>query len=783
MLRFAALRRAVPSRVAACVREISGAASVTALNEYAERFAGVMPRRTLPDRNWPLPVVSFGLDDHGSSSPDRAGRFVAAITRKGCNLLVVDGDALLARSDEASDLFAAPGIDRDWEAMALEKLVAGGHVRREEVVIAVKLAAATWRTRGGRAYSSTPATLPSRLAAVSSALGVDVVDMLMVAIPESRAAFDAAALAGAAAAAQHLVAAGCVQTYGFSCSTWLAAAGAEGDAGGGAAAVAPEGQFVTDVVEAAAAAAAAVNGRTGLSFISYPASLASARKHYLPRGTDASTGKPLPSVPQAAHKHGLLQLLTHPLDCMVKVALHPNDVRAREAKAAAGQPVVPVEPRPLRCVASRPHADTHPQRTTELLNDSLNFAIHLELLWEKEVAATVEAFHTKAKRDAEAAAAARRQAEAAAASVAAPQPPAATSSAAGDSAECVRRAGPLVGLDPATTASLATGASLSRMGGYTTGEAIMGRTYDASDTTASAAGGASGTDALAAAATPSLREHDVHTARIIASYLGTPGGPFTLLHWQEIKNTRIIPAMSRLTAYVHRCPDASQWLQGYKTCLSNAMRNVETYVEQLHAVQAALLSTSLRRTFSELGAANAAFEPVHASCAPYADVTCPLDATEMGKVIAATGEPVTNDALRVLLSCPGSVAVTEVADAFNLRRSKRMRDVGSEEDAGALPATPVMSPRGGSNAIQPDSPAEAVLGAPPSELVLPPFRAVQKALAATVPQLLVDAASTRMPRWRDPLQGVPTQVELAPLQAALRRAQPPPAPGGKLPLA
>jgi hypothetical protein len=246
-------------------------------------------------------------------------------------------------------------------------------------------------------------------------------------------------------------------------------------------------------------------------------------------------------------------------------------------------------------------------------------------------------------------------------------------------------------------------------------------------------GGGGDDTPLPAGPVPELHDTDVAWARIVAQQLQRrPDLPFTLLEWEYAKNRRMRPAMSRLLHAVRGSDGAREWASAYKAFMSELSGKVDIFVEQAHSFAAQHAAREVARI--------------------------------VGKPVAPPPALHATVASLLLASVPGAILVSEVPELFGLRP----RSAGRA--AAAAAAHPVA-------ASAPPSETETA-PAPPAQPSAAP--ALDWQTAGPALRAAMEAAlATKPPSWEDPLAGVPTQAELAPLQAAARRMQAPAAPPGR----
>ena len=192
---------------------------------------------------WSIPRVIFGLDDHGSPATDRASLLFSAVTAKGCNAMLFNGDDLLQRA--AASPLPLRSFDLHWEALTLRRLLSKAvGVQRSEVMVGATLALSP---------SAGHATLEPRTRALLSALHMQRLDFLLVMLPREERAWALREHAQALAeACEALVGQGLLQYYGIGCASFHAEEQAAAGAGAGAAAAAesPAGQHLPSLLAA-----------------------------------------------------------------------------------------------------------------------------------------------------------------------------------------------------------------------------------------------------------------------------------------------------------------------------------------------------------------------------------------------------------------------------------------------------------------------------------------------------------------------------------------------------
>lgn len=357
-----------------------GGCTAEGISRYAARFQNSLPRRVLHAAGWSVPRVVFGGDDYGTPAHDRMGLLHAAVTQRGINMCVFDGDSILSRSIPGSDVFARRPLDRMWETTTLRRLFSSKLVQRDEMIIAVQL------QLGKLPYTTDAATvdvggLQERLQSVLRHLGLQQADLLLVQLPAAKQGTQP--LAPLLQALERMVGHGYTQYYGIVCDT---VSGSDSSASAGAVRVSELLAAAHNVRGTAYQVRQTCTGRLGNHVDAFPepstdgtatppvaapvSPVAPTRHHLAVAAYSANllnlqpllpgTSNGPRSVAQELRDAGILQLLKTPLDCV-----------------ASGKP--------FRCADADAHTDQHPRRLVPLLNDTLNFAIHLEQKWEGQV--------------------------------------------------------------------------------------------------------------------------------------------------------------------------------------------------------------------------------------------------------------------------------------------------------------------------------------------------------------------------------------------------------------
>jgi hypothetical protein len=172
--------------------DLSGVATASATQALAERFPQ-MDYRTIPRSGWSVSRLGFGGDDLGSRPDERQKLLTYSVRRRGVNLLEVDLDTLHARFDPASSLYEPSPADRVWERRALLRMVQQGWIARSELVVAAVsscIPADTSRDGRGRKALSAEELL-SRAERALEWLGLEAFDVFFAHVPASQSEFGA----------------------------------------------------------------------------------------------------------------------------------------------------------------------------------------------------------------------------------------------------------------------------------------------------------------------------------------------------------------------------------------------------------------------------------------------------------------------------------------------------------------------------------------------------------------------------------------------------------------
>ena len=858
---------------------VTGRATAAGTSAYASRNAGLVPRRTMPRTGWPLPALAFGDDDRGTPGEERLALLAAAVSRRGVNAVVLDGDALLARRIAGSDNFVPhAGVARDWEFHALRRLLGGdddGALRasaaaaaaasaavaaataaaagvrdRSELIIMARLSIGACRF-GTRALVGV-ADLPHRVAALLVALDLACLDVLHVDLPASRSAWGDAQTATLLTACEELVASGHIAYYGLACDAFSAAEGSgAGEGRSGGAPLLAAGQPLRPLLNAAealrghaAARRAQLRVHCGTdepfvlgnamarpdvgqqrdradaapvpgSRVEPPPTPPAQRPHPDPEGHHLvaltyalSPTRPsavLPAIVDAggtpfcvadlARRYGVTQFVRAPLDVVVRVPAAGTLAQSGLEDADDDDDAASAEltDRTFRCVCPPPHLDAHPARLTPVLNDVINYAIHLELLWDNGgVKDDVAAAHASGGRRAGGAGpsgGAGEQQEGAAAGAGA-----GGGAAAGESAtptQSRRASAPLQApTSPNHPATRLLLASLFPPVGAARGDASR---------------------AAAPAPLADLRPGDVAWARSLGSRFDRLDN---FAEWVSLRDTRLLPALGRVRAAVRGVESVLEWHSAYEQLMTRLVRCLDIMLEQAQHARAGAVAAALDAGIPELpqALARAAVPPTLTARILTLALSCPVDcvATEVpdafalkknasgsrgggessggkggrgggGDAVAAEAGAAHDDADAAAAAARLAARAAEI-DAFiaEARRGGSAEALSEQPlserpsaPAAAAPLSPSLpAPPAPQRAAKPRQPCavEPRLFDEPDAFAVP-LAATQAAFARReLSSSFARAAASSLPKWSDPLLGTPVPANLAPLQAAVRRA-------------
>lgn len=717
-------------------RRASTAAAASASARPQLRF----DLRSVPRTGWKLPPLGVGaFDGITLDAPQRSENLFGCVMRSGARLVMLQGDSLASGATGSSS----------WESVALKRVLSAGKVARDDLIISATFAA----------DASQP--LLQRVQAAARHLGVERFDIVVVSITGADSAMIDSQLLSSFAAAEAVIDAGLAQAFALHAADWHAL-DAPAQPGKPPVSGSAAGTSLRRVLlllqqhgsnrRAAAAASAALAadtsgaGKEGHRCIALysPASLAKPDV-LLPSVVDSS-GRPW-SIAELAERYGLALMLTSPLDCLLPAA--EFEERFLKADPTLERPAaVPGtdERRPFRCVDAPLHRDSHPSRIAALLNDVVNYAIHCEVMWGREVREAVRAEKAAATSNAAAAPAAallEGPAFAAAATAAAPD---------------ALRADVLGGLPPAPAAA-----------GAGDGAAASPASSDLMPMGAA--------DSLPGLAVDDLQPDDMAWGQMLPFRFNHPGF-LTLAEWQHLRAHRIVPSMGRVAAVTRGVAVSREWSHAYRGLLSELVALVNMHVEQTHGHRAAHLAQRLQALIDEHsaalapagGASASASAPTSSSASRLAAAVAAVkgsqsksDAGNWGRPAAA---PLQALVARLFLAFPNVFLLSEVPELHQLMTRPDAR-VRVEKDAGKLLGDRDGGSGNGSGSAGKDAGASAPSDAESSGLSVAAAQRVLLSLSQS--GLVMEAATLPLPEWPDALQGVPLQVELAPIQERLRQ--------------
>lgn len=748
-------------------RAFSATAPVKAASASASDCHLQFGYRTVPRAGWKLPPVGVGAFD-GVTLDDsqRSENMFGGIMRGGSRLVMLNGDALAAPVDAKTRFVAThhPRRNSSWEAAALTRVLSAGRVSREQLIIS-----ATFAVKNS-------ASLLHRVQAAAHQASINCFDVLAVSITGADASMSDSQLLETFAAAEAIIDASLARSFALHASDWHAL-----DASAHASSP-MSGTSLRRVLlllqqhganrQAAAAASTVLQagasgvGKEGHRCIALVSPASLAKPDVLLPAVIDSTGRPW-SIAELAERYGLSLMLTSPLDCLLPAAQFEG--RFLEADPSLERPAAvpgPDERRPFRCVDAPLHLDSHPSRIASLLNDVINYAIHCELMWERDVKEAVRAEKTTAPSAASSTPALPSTSSSDLLEMPAIGAPSHKGSNSAPNHHDALRADLLGGLPPAPAAEMVLGAT---------------------DSSGSGSGAAGGNDATAimpmgeADSRPALSVDDLHPddvawAQMLPSRFNHPGF-LTLAEWQHLRAHRLVPAMARLAEATRGASVAREWSHAYRGLLSELVNLINIHVEQTHGHRAAFLAERLEKLIAEHSAAAAPASTTGGSVSSDTSVSSPaagFDAsrnTKSKSPVAATNAPsnwgrpssTPLQALvaRLFLAFPNVFLLSEVPELHQLvtRPDARVR---VEREAGKVLAALGQASGGHGNDAAPTDAAERS-----TDLTVAAAQRVL--LSVSRSGLVLEAATRPLPEWPDSLQGIPLQVELAPIQERLRQ--------------
>lgn len=550
------------------------------LNSLANRAdirpqGGSVPFVKSEKTKWVLPRIAFGSDDFGKPFDERETVLFSAVVNRNSNMMLVNGDSLLSRFVYGSEVYTSDRSEGYWEARALYNIISSGWVRRDEFVLSASLSLGPQKFLP-EARSITIEDIPERVKTVLSSLGSNKLDVLFVHLPSEEAYTSEQSLVDLFTKLETLVGEGYLQHYVLgsdsivltNATTPLTAHAThplpakalpldailrartrvkglaqqvrsdhKGSLGNTENAT-PYGSPVFDVTVAQEAektldALSAESHLLGLSYKVSLLSLSHTMRAYskddvhaaLGMGVASGVGSGLPStseketvsLAEIIRAQGLLQFGMQPLDCVV------GD-------------------KPFRCITTHNRLLTaHPDVALSLLNDTINFAIHLENLWDTNLQSKAMAQESNQ-----------------------------------------------VGADTIDREARA----------HQQMQALV--RSDAQSKEGSLALLHSAVNREAWNCPPrvhSLTKSDTAWARILAAQLNELT---TLLEWQFVHVRKVRPALARVLAATADIDVAREWRSGYSLVMHDLTRKLERMFEQEHSGKAGMVLQYLAEQFSQV---------------------------------------------------------------------------------------------------------------------------------------------------------------------------------------
>jgi hypothetical protein len=491
-----------------------------------------------------IPALGAGSSDGIIYEPaERADNIFGAVVKGGRRLVMFDAETCLHQIKADTAASAAPSLRPrlPWEKLALSKIISSQKVQREQLVVAAAFL--------GADAPQLSEKLQAFLQELEEQNTKGYVDLIVLEFTDSDTKLSDPDMLGLFKAAEDAIDKGLARSYAVHARDWHAfdrfASKNKSETGGGTS--------LRRVFKNLRECAQARNGKDKADShrcvaICCPASLYSPGI-FLPTAAD-DQGKQW-SVSELAGRLGLASIVTAPLECLLpgeelenrisqqeeerlKQAAQANNVsvyppqRANQDRRSSSSPRSPASsgPRPFRCVDTPLHRDCHPRRVAPLLNDIVNFAIHCELMWERQVKDQVREEREKMTS--------------------------LTSTTASDQQqERGANAGPI-----------------SDVTNTDQGEGAKKRPVLSVD---------------------DLEPTDVCWAQMLVQRLEHPGF-LTLLEWQHVRNNRIVPALTRLASVTQGIDSVREFSQCYRGLITELMAKFDIMVEQSHGHQAEWLA-------------------------------------------------------------------------------------------------------------------------------------------------------------------------------------------------
>lgn len=347
--------------------DLSGAATVEGTTRLSQRYP-VMEYSEIPRAGWRVSRLGFGGDDLGIRPGERSKLFTYGVRRRGVNVIEIDIDMLHSRFDPSSHLYEHSLHDRDWERRALMRMLQKGWLSRDELVFVATANCGTANISGlqarggvgGKMLPHGPGSIVERSARALEWLGLDRFDIVMAHVPAPEAEFGAAEVRDVVQELEQGVCRERVlsQGWGIACSAFspLEAGSALDHAGRPLAA-----QPLSRILSEASAAAKAAGDEAGSHKMLAVRYLASATNPaaFTPAvvddaGVEWSTSEILQQL-------RIAQLVKGPLDSV------------RDGRL-------------FRAVDCDDHEPLDREELLKSVSEAINYAIHLEFMFDREVA-------------------------------------------------------------------------------------------------------------------------------------------------------------------------------------------------------------------------------------------------------------------------------------------------------------------------------------------------------------------------------------------------------------
>jgi len=344
--------------------DLSGRATVEGTQRMERRF-GLMDYRSIPRSGWRVSRLGFGGDDLGGRPNDRAKLMGYLVQRRGVNVIEVDVDAMHARHDPASRMQERSPQDRDWERRALLRLVGRSGASRDELVVIAtvgcgSLGPSAAQRRGPDAVTAGPESVVERVRQAAEWMGLDGFDIVLANVPASEKDFGPVAMADTVQVLEQGLCReeALSQGWGIACAAFSPLEqGSALDHAGRPLAAQPLSRILSE-----AAAAAQRAGDTGeqhrMLAVRYLASVTNPAP-FVPAVVD--DGGREWSVSEVLQQLHIAQLLKGPLDSVK-------------------------HGRVFRAVDADDHQPLDGRELSEALTEQLSYALHLETMFDKDVA-------------------------------------------------------------------------------------------------------------------------------------------------------------------------------------------------------------------------------------------------------------------------------------------------------------------------------------------------------------------------------------------------------------